>query len=92
MGAVIIIGASLLNVSSGGQRRRGLPAAGKQNLSVHFYRGSAAKLTTNEIRVVRRVDVVVCQWFVHVLMDAEAVQEYRSVLIRHEIPAETVVA
>jgi len=46
-----------------------LPAPSEQDLAVHLDRRLAAELSAGEVRVVRRVDVVVTQRLIHVLED-----------------------
>ena len=45
------------------------PAAGQQDLSVHFDGGLSAELSAGKIGVVRRADVVMRHRLVHVLVD-----------------------
>lgn len=50
------------------EEHKRVPAASEQYLSVHLDAGLAAELTAAEVGVVRRVDVVVGEWVVHVLV------------------------
>lgn len=69
---------------------RCIPASGQQHLSVHLHWGSSSKLSAAQVSVVRRVDEVMRQRMIHLLINLQPVQKHRSVLIRHQIPTESV--
>ena len=55
--------------------------ATEEDLAVHLYGRLASELASAQVRVVRRVDVVVRQRLVHVLVDLEAVEKDGRVLV-----------
>ncbi len=62
--------------------------AGQQDTSVHLHARLAVELTARQICIMRRVDKVVTQRLVHVLVDFEAVGEHGRIVVRHEIVVE----
>lgn len=66
------------------------PAAGQQRLPIHLDRTLAAKLPPRQIRVMRRIDVVVGQWLVHFHVLVQPVQEHRRILVGHQVAHEAV--
>jgi len=66
------------------------PTARQQYLSIHLNRRFAAKLSADEVGVVWRVDVVVTERLIHVLVNVQPIKEHWSILIRHQIPTEPV--
>lgn len=66
------------------------PAAGQQRLAVHLDGTLATELPPGQVRVVGRVDVVMAQRLVHVHVDVEPVQEHGRVLVRHQVPDQSV--
>lgn len=69
-----------------------IPATRKKSLTVHFHRGFATKLSTREISVVGRVDVVMRQWLIHFHVDIESIEPDGSIVVGHEIANETIFA
>jgi hypothetical protein len=61
------------------------PAAGQKYASVHLDGRLAAKLTPDQVGVVRRVDEVVAKRMVHVLVDVQAVQEHGRIVVGHQV-------
>ncbi len=59
------------------------PTAGQQDSPVHFDGALAAELPAYKVGVVRRVDDVVAEGLVHVLVDVEAIEEYGRVVVGH---------
>lgn len=66
--------------------------AGEEHTSVHLDARLAAELTSDQVGVVRRVDEVVTQRLVHVLVDVEAVEEDGRVVLGHEKVVEALFA
>ena len=58
-------------------------------LSVHFDTGPSSELPACKVRVVTRVNVVVWQRLVHVLVNVQSVEEDWCVLVGHEVIDET---
>jgi hypothetical protein len=69
-----------------------LPATGQKGLSVHFHRGFTAKLSSTEISIVGRVDVIMRQRLIHFHVDVKTIEPYWGIVVRHEITNETVFA
>jgi len=69
-----------------------VPAACEKDLSVHLDGGASAELAWGEVGVVRRVDVVVGQRLVHVLVDVQTVQKHWRIVVWHQVTAEAVQA
>lgn len=66
--------------------------AGQEHAPVHLDARLAAELTSDQVGVVRRVDKVVTQWLVHVLVDVETVEEDGRVVLGHEKVVEALFA
>lgn len=67
-----------------------LPASSQQYLSVHLHRWTPTKLSACQVSVVGGVDDIVGQWLVHVHVDVQTVKEDRSIFIRHQIAAKSI--
>ena len=65
---------------------------GQKHSPIHFHRRFPAKLAPNQVSVVRRVDKVVTQRLLHVLVDVEPVQEHGRIVVRHQIVVEALYA
>ncbi len=63
-------------------------ASGQQDSSVHFDGRFATELASDQVRVVRRVDYVVAQRLVHVLVQVESVQKDWRIVVRHQVVVE----
>jgi hypothetical protein len=68
------------------------PTAGQHSLPVHFYGTLATELSTGQVSVVGRVDVVVGQRLVHVHVHFQPIQKHRRVLVAHHVSDETLFA
>jgi hypothetical protein len=68
------------------------PTAGQHGLPIHFYSALATELSAGQVSVVGRVDVVVGQRLVHVLVHIQPIQEHRRVLVAHHISDKTLLA
>lgn len=73
-----------------GVRTRSAPASRQEHLSVHLHGGLAPELASGQVGVVGGADEVVGQRLIHILVQVEAVEKDRRVLVRHEVPAEAV--
>ena len=62
------------------------------NLSVNFDTRLSAKLSSSQVGVVTRVDGVGAERLVHVLVDVEPVEQDGSVLVRHQVLREALLA
>jgi len=67
-----------------------LPASSEEDLAIHFDGRLSSELSSGQVGIVRRVDVVVRKWLIHVLVDVETVEKDRCVLVGHQVPTETV--
>ena len=54
-------------------------------MSVDFNARFASELLSDEISVVAGVNIVVWKWLVHVLIEVQAIEDHRSVLIREHV-------
>ena len=59
--------------------------AGEQHAPIHLHRRLATELSAYQISIVRRVDKIVTQRLIHVLIDIESVEKHGRIVVRHEI-------
>ena len=74
------------------KREREKPASGQECLAVHLSGGFTTKLFAGQVGVVRRVDVVVVEVVVHLLVDLQIFQPHGRVVVRHQVVDESFLA